>query len=237
MYQWYFGWYDGNPAHLDPLPPAEEGRRTVAAMGGAQAVLAEARRAVAADELRWAATLLDHQVFAEPDHAEARGLLAQVYDQLGYRAESGPWRDVYLTGAHELRHGITGSSVDLAAALGLLRRVPLERFFESMATRIVGPEAEGRDSVINFVFTDLGETHVVHLENAVLHHRRADPDASADATIRLTHELFLRLALRQLGLREVLFSDDLDVEGSRLELLRFFTLLEAPDPEFPIVTP
>jgi alkyl sulfatase BDS1-like metallo-beta-lactamase superfamily hydrolase len=164
-------------------------------------------------------------------------LLARVYDQLGYRAESGPWRDVYLTGAWELRHGAFEGGVDLAAAIGLMRRVPLARFFESMATRIVGPDAEGRDTVVNFVFTDLDETYVLHLENAVLHHRRGEADPEADATVRLTQDFFLRLALRQLGLREAIFSDDLDVEGSRLELLRFFSLVEAPDPDFPIVTP
>jgi alkyl sulfatase BDS1-like metallo-beta-lactamase superfamily hydrolase len=237
VYQWYFGWYDGNPAHLDPLPPVEAGTRYVEAMGGTDAVLQKAEDAFARGELRWAATLLDHLVFAEPERREARALLARVYDQLGYRAESGPWRDVYLTGAWELRHGAFEGGVDLAAAIGLMRRVPLARFFESMATRIVGPDAEGRDTVVNFVFTDLDETYVLHLENAVLHHRRGEADPEADATVRLTQDFFLRLALRQLGLREAIFSDDLDVEGSRLELLRFFSLVEAPDPDFPIVTP
>ena len=61
---------------------------------------------------RWAATLLDHLVFAEPGHEAAQALLAETYDQLGYRAESGPWRDVYLTAAHELRNGIQGTAID-----------------------------------------------------------------------------------------------------------------------------
>ncbi len=237
VYQWYFGWYDGNPANLDPLPPVDAGRRYVAAMGGADEVLRKANEAFERGELRWAATLLNHLVFDEPGSAEAKGLLARVYDQLGYRAEAGPWRDVYLTGAHELRHGISGGGIDLATAMDLMRQVPLERFFESMATRIVGADAEGKDTVVNFVFTDLGETHVLYLENSVLHHDKRAADPQADATVRLTRNFFLRLAMRQVGLREAIFSDDLKVEGSRLELLRFFSLVEAPDAAFPIVTP
>jgi alkyl sulfatase BDS1-like metallo-beta-lactamase superfamily hydrolase len=106
-----------------------------------------------------------------------------------------------------------------------------------MATRIVGADAEGKDTVLNFVFTDLGETHVLYLENAVLHHHKRAADPQASATIRLTQDFFLRLALRQVALREAIFSDDVNVEGSRLALLRFFSLLEQPDAAFPIVTP
>lgn len=237
VYQWYFGWYDGNPADLDPLPPVEEGRHYVEAMGGADAVLRQARKAYARDELRWAATLLNNLVFAEPDNRDAKDLLARVYDQLGYRAESGPWRDEYLTGAWELRHGVSKKGLDMAKAMDFLQHVPLELFFDSMATRIIGPKAEGKHTVLNFVFTDLGETHVLYLEHAVLHHYKGSPDPHADATVQLTHDFFLRLALRQVGLREAIFSDQLHVEGSRLALLQFFLLLQQPDPHFPIVTP
>jgi len=238
VYQAYFGWYDGNPANLDPLPPEALGARYVAAMGGAEKVLAEARAAFARGEYRWTATLLDHLVFAEPERRDARELLAQAYDQLGYQAESGPWRDVYLSGAYELRHGAPESApVDLAGAMDLLRQTPLDAFFTAMAARLDGPKADGKRMVLNFVFTDAGETHVLELENAVLHHRRGEPAPGASATVRLTRELLLRLATGQAGLRELVFSDELAVEGSRLDLLSFLSLLDRPDPAFPIVTP
>lgn len=238
VYQGYFGWYDGNPANLDPLPPAALGAKYVAAMGGAEAVLREGRAAHERGDQRWAATLLDHLVFAEPGNRAARELLADVYDQLGYRAESGPWRDVYLSGAYELRHGAPEEApVDLTAAMDLLRATPLDAFFTAMAARLDGPKADGKELALNFVFTDLGETHVLELENAVLHHRRGEPAPDAAATVRLTRELLLRLATGQAGLRELVFSDELAVEGSRLDLLAFLSLLDRPDPAFPIVTP
>jgi len=237
VYQFYFGWYDGNPANLDPLPPAEEATKYVAAMGGAAAVKGQLRDAFERGEYRWAATLGNHLVFADPDDAESRELLARTYDQLGYRAESGVWRSVYLTGAQELRHGAQGSELTTRLALGLLRHVPLSDFFDAMAARLDGPKAAGDPMTLNFVFTDVGETHVLTLENAVLHHAQREPDPAAVATVRLTRDLFLRLATGQAGLRDLVFSDDLAVEGSRVRLLAFFSLFDRSEGGFPIVTP
>ncbi len=237
VYQWYFGWYDGNPANLDPLPPAEAATRYVDFMGGRDEVLRKARESFEAGEYRWAATVLDHLVFAEPEHAEARELLARAYDQLGYQAESGPWRDVYLSAAYELRHGRPEGDFSLAGALELLRRTPMQRFLESLATRLDGRAAEGRRMTLNFVFTDIDESYVLTLDNSVLHPRRADPDPGADVTIRITKDLLLRLFVGQAGVRELVFSDELDVDGSRLDLLAFLSLLELPDSNFAVVTP
>jgi alkyl sulfatase BDS1-like metallo-beta-lactamase superfamily hydrolase len=237
VYQAYFGWYDANPANLDPLPPADAAAKYVAAMGGAAKVRELAKAAHEAGDDRWAATLLNHAVFADPDDGTAKALLATVYDQLGFRAESGPWRDVYLMGAYELRNGMQGTAVDPRAAVGLLSHTPVERFLDSMSVRLDGPKADGKRLRFNFVFTDLGETHVLELENAVLHHRRGEPVADADATVRLTRDLLIRLGIGEAGLRELVMSDALEVEGSRLELLSFLSLLDKPDGRFPIVTP
>jgi len=237
VYQRYFGWYDGNPANLDPLPPVELGMRTVAAMGGADAVLRLGQEAYDAGDYRWAATLLNHLVFAEPERTDARELLARSYDQLGYRAESGPWRDVYLTGALELRHGVQGGDVDLANAGGLLQLLPLDRFFDALATRLDAAKADGKKLAVNFVFTDAGESWVLSVENSVLHPRRRDPDPAAVATVRLTRALLVGLVTGQAGLRDLVFSDDLSVEGSRLDLLSFLGLFDRGAKPFPIVTP
>jgi alkyl sulfatase BDS1-like metallo-beta-lactamase superfamily hydrolase len=236
VYEWYFGWYDGNPANLDPLPPVDAGRKYVDAMGGAAEVKRKAREAFDRGQYRWVAMLLNHAVLADSGDGEARELLARAYDQLGYQAESGPWRDVYLSGAFELRHGPAAAPSDPAAARGFLAAVPLPRILDAVATRIDPTEAEGSDVTVNLVFTDVGESYVLTLENAVLRHAARAPDAAAVATVRLTRDLFLRLVTRQAGLRELVFSDELTVEGSRLALLSFLSLLGPIDPAFPIVT-
>jgi alkyl sulfatase BDS1-like metallo-beta-lactamase superfamily hydrolase len=122
-------------------------------------------------------------------------------------------------------------------AADLLQNVPAEQFLTAMAARLNGPRANGKSATINYIFTDLNESYVLTLENSVLHYRRAAPDPNADTTVRLTRPLLIRLALGQAGLRELVFSDDLSVEGSRLALVDFLRLFDTGDPNFPIVTP
>lgn len=237
VYQYYFGWYDGNPANLDPLPPEPAAKRYVKLMGGADAVLQQAQQDFDAGDYRWVAQLLNHLVFAEPNNKAAKALLAATYDQLGYQAESAPWRDVYLSGAYELRNGAPSRGIDLANSVDLLRSTPIARFLDLIAAMLNGPDAEGQQMVLNFVFTDLAETHVLVLENAVLNHYQQEPNKDADATIELTQAVFIRLLVGQAGARELLFSDDVSITGSELALLKFFSLLDKPNNVFNIVIP
>ncbi len=237
VYQAYFGWYDGNPANLDPLPPVAAGERYVEYMGGADEVLRKASASFDEGDYRWVAEVLNHLVMAQPGNPDARALLARTYDQLGYQAESGPWRDVYLSAAYELRHGPPGQGISLANAIDLLRHTPTERFLDAMAVRLNGPKAAGEELTVNLVFTDLGETYVLVVGNGVLHHYRRDADPEANATLSLTRDAYLALAAGAIGLTDLLTSDDITLEGSKLDLVRFFSLLERPEGTFDIVTP
>jgi alkyl sulfatase BDS1-like metallo-beta-lactamase superfamily hydrolase len=237
VYQRYFGWYDGNPANLNPLPPSEAGAKYVELAGGSANLLKNAREAYDRGEYRWVAEVVNHLVFAEPENQDARALLAEAYDQLGYQAESGPWRDVYLTGAFELRHGGPDRGFDLAAAMDMIKHAPLERFLDAMAARLNAPKAEGKEMIVNLVFSDLGTTHVLELKNSVLRHYRRDAHPDANVTMNITHELYLEMLTGKAGLKDTLFSDDLNIEGSRLDLIGFFRLFDKPDGLFNIVTP
>lgn len=237
VYQFYFGWYDANPANLNPLPPDESGKKYVEFMGGADNILAKAKDTFDKGEYRWTAEVLNHLVFAEPGNDEARELLARTYDQLGFQAESGPWRDVYLTAAYELRNGSPDQGYNLSNAMDLLKQTPIANFLDSMSVRLNGPKADGKNLTINLVFTDLGESYVLHVENAVLHHKRARPDPAANATLNITHPMFLRMVLNTAGIKDFLLSDDISIEGSKLDLFRFFSLLDRPDGKFAVVTP
>ncbi len=237
VYQRYFGWYDGNPANLDPLPPVEAGKKYVELAGGAANLLKNAQAAYDEGEYRWVAEVLNHLVFADPDNQGARELLAKAYDQLGYQAESGPWRDEYLTGAFELRHGGPTEGIDLAASWDMIKYAPLESFLAAMAARLNAEKAEGKEMIVNLVFTDLGETHVLELKNSVLRHYKRDADPEANVTIELTHDLFLKMLTGKAGLKDTLLSDDLQIDGSRLDLVSFFRLIDKPKGTFNIVTP
>jgi alkyl sulfatase BDS1-like metallo-beta-lactamase superfamily hydrolase len=237
VYQRYFGWFDGNPANLNPLPPVEAGKKYVELAGGAGALIDNAQAAFDRGEYRWAAEVLNHLVFADPNNTKAKSLLAETYDQLGYQAESGPWRDVYLTGAFELRHGGPAEGVDLAKALDMLKYAPLERFLDSMAARLNPERAKGKTMTVNMVFTDTGASHVLELKNSVLWHRKREPDPDANVTLELTKTLFLRMATGTAGLKETILGDELRVKGNRLDLVTFFRLFDETKGTFNIVVP
>jgi alkyl sulfatase BDS1-like metallo-beta-lactamase superfamily hydrolase len=237
VYQGYLGWYDANPANLNSLPPEEAGQRYVELAGGADALLQKAGAAYDKGEYRWAAELLNHLVFTDADNGRAKGLLANTYDQLGYQAESAPWRDVYLAAAFELRHGAPDQVLDMALLSDLLKRTPVGLFFQSMSVRLNGAKADGVERSVAINFSDLDKSYLLQVKNSVMHYTQAEAPVTADATLTLSHGLFVRMLTGDVGLRETLTSDDLSVDGSVVDLLRFFSLFDAPDGQFNIVTP
>jgi len=171
VYQKYLGWFDGNPANLNRHPPEAAGRRYVDAMGGPDRVLAEGRRAFAAGDYRWAAEIVGHLVFADPANAAGRALQADALEQMGYQAESGPWRDFYLTGAQELRKPRPKSDTPRQASAGQLRTLPADSLLDALSVRLNGLAAGADEIAFTLAFTDTGERFAVSIENAVLHHR------------------------------------------------------------------
>jgi len=236
VYQRYFGWYDGVPAHLNPVPRSEAAVRYVDGFGGLDATLALAQSAFDEGDFRWAAELQQHAVFAAPDSEAAREALARSYEQMGYQAESAPWRDNYLTGAHELRHGVEVVDAE-SAADDILNSIPLDMFFSAMATRLDGIAAGDRDLAFNFRFTDVGEDYLIEVSNGVMRHYQGRQAEQADATVTLTRAFWMRLIGDDAGLIDMITSQDFAVEGDRTALLGFFALLQDPQTDFPIVTP
>jgi alkyl sulfatase BDS1-like metallo-beta-lactamase superfamily hydrolase len=230
VYQRYLGWFDGNPARLWQHPPVESATRYVECMGGADAVVAKAEAYAASGDLRFAAELLDRVVFADPDHPTAKERLASVYERLAYGAENGTWRNFFLMGAHELRHGIDDDAPTVGSP-ELLSALTVSQLFDAVAILVVGPRAWDEDLTIDWHLTDLDETHRVTLRHGVLTHRHlAMPAAGAD----------LRLGLRRSQLLGVLLGsglDDVDVEGDTGVLERVTAVVQFPDRNFPIVTP
>ncbi|MFC4783910.1 alkyl/aryl-sulfatase [Nocardioides sp. MAHUQ-72] len=235
IYQRYLGWYDGNPAHLWQHPPVEAARRYVEFMGGADAVVAKARASYDAGDLRWVAEVLDHVVFAEPDHAAARELLADTYEQLGYGAENGTWRCVYLSGATELREGGFGTPAQASSA-DLLAALTPQMLFDALAIRVDGPRAWDERLTIDVVLTDSGQRFRLRLANGVLTHSAARQPGAADATLRLPGAALGVLASGAVD-AATLGAAGVELTGDPSVLTRLFSVLEAPDPDFAVVTP
>lgn len=235
IYQLYLGAYDGNPAHLNPLVPKESAKRYIELMGGNAKVVEAARVAYDKGEYRWVAELLDQAVLAKPDDTAAKELLARAYEQMGYQAESATWRNSYLTAAMELRNGPPAKGVKRSDLIELMKQTPTERFLEAMAASLDGPAADGKNWTFNLVLTDTNESFVLWIENAVLHYRKGPTAANANATLTVTKDLFVQLLGGTAGLKETLTSDDLKVDGSKVDLVRFLGLLEKAPGNFAIV--
>ena len=235
VYQYYFGWFDGNPAHLDPLPESESAARYVAAMGGADKVRELARQAAQSGDLRWAAELLNKLVFAESEHPGAREELAAVYRQLAYQATSAPWRNFYLTGAQELRAGVPEGSNSLSQARDLLTHAPMPAFLDALATRLNPEKTAGARLALCLRITDTDETYALDIENDVLHHRRAS--SRCPTTLSMSKDLWVKLATNSADLSSLAGGGGLDFEGSMLDAVKFLKNFDPPNLNFPIVEP
>jgi alkyl sulfatase BDS1-like metallo-beta-lactamase superfamily hydrolase len=240
VYQRYLGWYDGNPAHLWPHPPVAAAERYVAFMGGADAVVERARASYDEGDWRWVAEVLTHVVFAEPDHAGARALLADAFEQLGFGSENGTWRNVYLSGATELRDGGFGTPVTTDAADFLGALTP-EMLFDALAVRVDGPRAWDERLAIDVVLTDAGTTYRLALANGVLTHTTAPQPDPADLRITGGRAALGALAAAGTGGAApdpaALGAAGVEVDGDLGVLGRLLAVLDPGDPDFAIVTP
>ena len=236
VYTYYLGWFDGNAAGLDPLPRVEASRRYVEYMGGAEAVLGRAREDFARGNYRWVAQVLDHVIFAEPENMAARELAADALEQLGYQAESGPWRNFYLSAAQELR-GLEPPAMRTDSDGGdLPALLPPREFFRNLAVRLDGERAAGKDVRFVATFTDTGESWLVDVERSVLHARKVD--GNTDPSLMRIKGPQKRLYAILSGAQPLPRRQDIvSVEGTPAPLHAFLALLDAVSPRFPLSLP
>lgn len=237
VYQRYLGWYDANPANLHPLPPIEASRKYVEFMGGSEAVLARARQSLKNGEYRWVAQVVNHVVFADPENLEARELQADALEQLGYQSESPVWRNFYLSGAKELRDGITKNIPIQAGSSDVVGSMPLDMFFDFMAVRLNGPKAADKRITVNWFFTDTNQAYAVTLENGVLNYKQGRFAADAEAKVILTRAVFDTIAAKQATFLGRILAGDIQIEGRLLKFLEMMSCLDEFEPWFNIVTP
>ena len=236
VYNFYLGYFDGNPATLQPLPPAESAKRYVAAMGGEAAVIALGRKAFDDGDYRWVAELMNKAVFADPGNAEARSLQADALEQLGYQAESAPWRNSYLMGAYELRNGAQAMGVS-SAGPDAVRGMTTELLFDFIALRLDHTRTDGLKTAIQMDFTDSNETWALELSNSVLNNTRGRVLKNPDLKLSLTRPAFLAMLMQGKKLPEMVQAGLVKVEGDPKALGAIVANVVTFEPTFNIVTP
>ena len=237
IYQKYLGWYDANPVNLDPLPPVESGKKYVEYMGGSESILARAKADFARGEFRFVAQAVSHLVFAEPDNQAARAMLADTFEQLGYAAESSTWRNAYLFGAQELRQGMPPTPGRPPMARETLAALRTEQLWDVLGVRLNGPKAEGRHIVLNWRFTDTGETFVLNLDNSALTYTEGVQSDKADASFSLARATLDEVIAKQTSFPEAVGAGKIEVGGNPMRLAELMGLMDEFPRMFEIVEP
>jgi alkyl sulfatase BDS1-like metallo-beta-lactamase superfamily hydrolase len=240
VYQRYLGWFDANPAHLNPHIPVEAGRRYVAFMGGADALLKQARESFAEGDYRWVCEVVNHLVFAEPDNLAARYLQADALEQLGFQSESGPWRDFYLTGAQELRNGGSALKGVRGNATGpsFMRAMTMGMMTDVLGVRLNGPATKDLWMTIGVTLTDRDEpTERIEVRGGVLSTRRAVEGESMDIEIRCEQGSFARFAGGSSTLDEIMQDSNIQIQGDIAQLRTLESNLDIFEFGFEVVLP
>jgi alkyl sulfatase BDS1-like metallo-beta-lactamase superfamily hydrolase len=237
IYQRYLGWYDANPASLDPLPRAEAGKKFVEYMGGASAAIERAKRDFDKGEFRFVAQVLSHVVFAEPNNKRARDLLADTFEQLGYMTESANWRNAYLLGAQELRQGVASMPPRDRLPLETVAALRTEQLWDYLGARVIASKAEDITMVLNWSFTDTGETFILTLENSALTHLAGVQAKAADASCTLSREVLNTVIGKQTTFAEAIQAGTLKLTGDARTLDTLMSIMDTFSGTFEIVEP
>lgn len=166
IYNFYLGYFNGHPSDLNPLPANENSKKYIAYMGGVDEAFKKAIVDFKEGNYRWVATILKDVLAVDQDHEQAKFLLADTYEQLGYQAESAIWRNIYLTGALKLRGlapQVQGKRQGLPA---MMREMPFEEFFKLLAVKVNAEKAEHLQFSMSIQMDE--EKHTIYLKNAVL---------------------------------------------------------------------
>lgn len=239
VYNRYLGFFDGNPANLHPLPPTALAPKFVEYMGGPEALLRRARSDYDKGEYRWVATVLNHLVMSAPTHQAARALLADAYEQMGYQAESAPWRNFYLSGAMELRGGLPSKTKKAKRRATLSATMPVDNLFQALAIRLNGEKAADCDPIaVNIHLEDAGEDWVLSMKHGVLWHQQGKRSLEADVSLYFPSQVDFRdLIAGEVQFKSLLRASKCSYAGDISAFAKLFSMMDKFPVRFPIVTP
>lgn len=199
VYQKYMGWYDANPVSLNALQKSESAAKFVEYMGGdADKILEMAKKDFEAGEYQWVAEITNILVYQDPSNQEARYLCADALEQLGYQAESGLWRNAYLSGAQELRNGTTNDEKYRATgSADIQKNMTVDMVLEYIGILLDSNEAQDLDLKINVIFDD-GDTYLWTVKNGILLYQKGITAEDADATLTMPKKAIALILTRDM---------------------------------------
>lgn len=235
VYNYYLGYYNGNPADLHPYGQVEMGKRYVKALGGSAHAINLARDAYRQGDYRWAAELLKQVIAANPGDQVAKNLQADTFEQLGYQAESATWRGFYLTGAKELREGVHKFNHGTTDSPDTIKGMTVEMLFDYMAVRLDSGKAAGKDISLNFNLSD-GDNLNLTLENSVLNYRQS-LQPKTDASFYMSRTDLHDVLTGQAKMADLIKAKKVKVIGNAAKLDEIISCLDNFDLWVNVVTP
>lgn len=235
VYNYYLGYYDGNPANLHPYGQVEMGQRYVKALGGSAHAINLARDAFNQGDYRWAAELLKQVIAADPNDQVAKNLQADTFEQLGYQAESATWRGFYLTGAKELREGVRKFSHGTTNSPDTIKGMTVEMLFDYMAVRLDSRKAASKNISLNFNLDNNDDLNLT-LNNSVLNYRQT-LQPKADASFYMSRTDLHRVLTGQAKMADLIKAKQVKVIGNATKLNDILECLDQFELWVNIVTP
>ena len=233
----HFGWFDGNAATLHPLPRVPAGTRYVEYMGGADAIMEKAKRDFANGDYRWVAEVLNHLVYADPDNASAKNLLADTHEQLAYQTEAGTWRGLYLSAAKDLREGVKELPVVDFASPSTIAAMPFDLYLDGLSTSLDPVKASGIVMGINLDFTDAKAKWYLVLEYGVLQYYENREESDADVSLSMTVADFVSIAEGKTKIDDEIKNGTITLTGSQSKFDQFLSVFDSFDAWYNVVTP
>ena len=231
----YLGYWDGNPATLAPLSPADSAPLYVEMMGGATEIISRGQALHDEGQYRLAMEILNKLVFAQPDNSEAKDLLASVFEQLGYQYESASMRNVFLSSAQELRNGAPAVAAPRGTSPSLARAMTTTQWWDAVATRVDSGLADGTNFTMNFSSPDTQQNFVVEMSGGTLSNIEGYLSDDADVTITMNRTDLEMVIMGQETLASQLQAGVGTVTGNQAVLLQLASVLVTFNSSFEVM--
>jgi alkyl sulfatase BDS1-like metallo-beta-lactamase superfamily hydrolase len=232
-----FGWFNGNPATLHPLPRVDAAKKYVDYMGGADAIVKKAQADYDKGNYRWVMQVLMQVVYADPSNMAARNLMADASEQLGYQSEAGTWRGWYMSAAKDLREGVKPMQIAVFASPDTVAAMPLELFFDYLSIRLNGPKAEGKTIKMNLELPDTRDKYLLVVQYGVLQYHKDQQADDADVSLTMDRSTLNEIIGGKLKVEQGVVDGKIKLDGDPKKFEEFVGLLDTFDPWYQVVMP
>ena len=223
VFSGYLGWFDGNPSSLKPLPKREEATNIINLAGGWEKLFQEAEQSYLNEELQWSLQLTDYLLRMKPDDRQTQLLRQSALLALGAKESNPNSRYYYLSSARELDENYKPNDI-LLPDIDVVKKYPIEAMMEVLKVNVIPEKSIDKDMQLLFTFTDSTKTFSLFLRKGVL---EIQPFMIPGSSVQVkSKEEDLKAILSGLkSLPVSLVNGTLEIEGSRADLLSFFSSL------------